>query len=144
VDRRFNSILTIFFDFSHLLSRLNLIVCGAFFVRWNDSIAHHCSNAPRRELPREPLPTNRVKAPIQTLPSVSARLLPPTAAIMSSGHDPSNPSEIGYLPVHALTVRQHPTNVRQQHPTNVLQHPILHVSAPILNKNTCTYLLIIQ
>jgi hypothetical protein len=93
--------------------------------------------APRRELPREPLPTNRVKAPIQTLPSVSARLLPPTAAIMSSGHDPSNPSEIGYLPAHALTVQQHPTNVLQQ-------HPILHVSAPILNKNTCTYLLMIQ
>ena len=81
------------------------LFCGAFFVRRNYSIAHHCSDAPRRELPREPLPTNRAKAPIQTSARIAARLLPPTAAIVSSRHDPSDPNEIGYLPPHALPAR---------------------------------------
>ena len=53
--------------------------------RWNFSIAHHYSNAQRRDLAREPLPTNRAKAPVQTSARNGARLLPPTAAIMSSG-----------------------------------------------------------
>ena len=53
--------------------------------RWNYSIANHCSDAPRRELAREPLPTNRAKAPVQTSARNRASLLPPTDAIMSSG-----------------------------------------------------------
>ena len=53
--------------------------------RWNYFIANHCSDAPRRELAREPLPTNRAKAPVQTSARNRASLLPPTDAIMSSG-----------------------------------------------------------
>jgi hypothetical protein len=67
------SILAIYSDFAHRLSRLNLIICGVFFVRGNYSIAHHCSDAPRWELAREPLPTKRAKAPVQTSARNGAR-----------------------------------------------------------------------
>ncbi len=73
--------------------------------RWNYSIADHCSDALRRELPREPLPTNRAaaKAPVQTSACNGERMLPPAVAIMSSSHDPN---ENGDLPEHALPERR--------------------------------------
>ncbi len=60
-------------------------------------------DASRRELPREPLPTNRAKVPVQSSARTEPRLLPPATAIMSRGHIPN---EIGDLPVHALPARQ--------------------------------------
>ena len=67
VDHRVNSKYpcNLFWFFaSNLETQSNCFV--VLSLRWNYSIAHHCSHLPRRELPREPLPTNRAKAPVQT------------------------------------------------------------------------------
>ncbi len=97
-----NSIVSIFTNYFDLLvdswDPIWLFVVNSWMILLCYSIAHqghHCSDAPRRELPREPLPTNRAKAPIQTSAHITARLLLPTVAIMSSGHDLSDPNSVG-------------------------------------------------
>ena len=67
-------------------------IVGRGYFDWNYSIVHRRSPAPRRELPREPVPvpTSDLRA--------EARRLQPAAAIRSSG---AGSNKIADLPVHA-------------------------------------------
>ena len=91
IDSR-GSIFACFWCF--LLGALQFVICivGRGYLHWNYSIVHRRSPAPRRELPREPVPV-----PTSDL-RTEARRLQPAAAIRSSGAD-SN--KIADLPAHA-------------------------------------------
>jgi hypothetical protein len=110
------SILTIYYDFAHGLSRPNLIVLSCFLL---DGIFLLPVTAPTRRdeinlvAPGRDLrstkhrcPATRstiYKAPFQSSARNGARLLLPAAAIVSSIHDPN---EISDLPAHVLPARR--------------------------------------
>ena len=91
IDSR-GSIFACFWCF--LLGALQFVIriVGRGYFDWNYSIVHRRSPAPRRELPREPVPvpTSDLRA--------EARRLQPAAAIRSSG---AGSNKIADLPVHA-------------------------------------------
>ena len=110
------SILTIYYDFAHGLSRPNLIVLSCFLL---DGIFLLPVTAPTRRdeiylvapgrdlrSTRHRCPATRstiYKAPFQSSARNGARLLLPAAAIMLSIHDPN---EISDLPAHVLPARR--------------------------------------
>ena len=94
----------------------------------------------QRELAREPLPTNRAKAHVKTSARNRARLLPPTAAIMSSSWTCSTWSEWNKQSARTCTARTaHGERMRCQHGDHTGKYRIL-ICMWMYNSWYCIYI----